>query len=155
VNRTVKIGFASLNGGLGGICLGVALLLFQVGIEGTLLALPIAFISLGVISTVLGLIMLVGRLVMKIMARKNPDYDKEIADSDKEIDILEGDERNIAISRRAMSTTFGFTQHLDKVLLIFLMVMQVELAVTLVFLAALVAKAVINVLLRHKYNREM
>jgi len=151
MKKAIKIGLFTLRGGLLLALVGVAMLLFQAGIEGLLLALPIAIISLGGILAIAGLIMLVGRL----MARKGSAFAKEVADSDKELDILEGDERNIAISHRTSYNQLLYTGWLDSALLIFLMVMQVELVVTLVFLAAFAVKVIVYALLRHKYNKEM
>jgi len=151
MKRMVKIGLSSFSGGLGFALLGVAMLLFQAGMEGLLLALPIAIISIGGIIAVTGIIMLTGRL----MARKSPAFAKEIADHDKDVDILENDERNIAITRKASTTAHNIARWLDTPLIIFLIVMQAELMVTLVFLAAMMAKTIMYALLRHKYNKEM
>jgi len=151
MKKTVKIAFISIGGGLLFALVGVTMLLFQAGIEGLLIALPITIISIGCIIAANGLILLAGRL----MARKGSTFAKEIADGDKEIDILEGDERNVAISRRAAATTFICTGWMNSALLIFLIVMQVQLVITLVFLAALIAKAIVLVFLRLKYNKEM
>jgi len=151
MKKTVKIGFTTISSGLSFIAVGVAMLLFQIGIEGMLIALPIALISIGGILAALGLIMFIGR----IMARKGSDFAKEIADGDKEIDILESDERNIAISLMTSATTHKYMNLLNAPLLIFMMVMQVELVVTLVFLAVLMVRIIMYALLRYKYNKEM
>jgi len=151
MRTTTKMGLSTFGGGLALILVGVAVLLFQVGIEGMLLALPIALICLGGISVIMALIILVGRL----FARRGTAFAKEIADGDKEIDILEGDERNINISWRTSYSLSRYTGWLDLALLIFLVVMQVELVVTLVFMAAIVVKVIVRVLLHFKYNREM
>jgi len=151
MKKTIKIGFFTISGGLGLVLVGVAMLLFQVGIEGILLALPIAIISFGGIVAITGVIMLGGRLV----AQKGSAFAEEIASHDKEIDILEDDERNIAITHKSSHNLRLYTGWLDLALLIFLMVMQVELVITLVFLAVLVAKIIMFALLRYKYNKEM
>jgi len=151
MKRMVKMGFATICGGLLFALAGVVMLLFQVGIEGMLVILPIVIISIGGIIAINGFIILVGRL----MARRSSAFAKEIEDSDKEVDILEDDERNIAISHKALATTYNYMNWLTSPLLIFLIMMQVELAVTLVFLAVLVARVIIHALLRRKYSKEM
>jgi len=151
MKKTVKMGFSTMAGGLLFALVGVAMLFCQVGIEGALIALPIAIISIGGLIAVNGLILLVGRL----FARKGSAFAKEIADGDKEIDIIEDDERNIAITRRASTTTYNYMNLLSSPLLIFLIVMQVELVVTLVVLAGLVVKVIMYFLLIRKYRKEM
>ena len=151
MKKLIKMGLATISGGLLFSLAGVVMLLFQVGIEGMLIAVPIVIISIGGIFAVNGVIILVGRL----MARKGSAFAKEIADGDKKVDILVDDERNIAISRRASATTHNYMNWLNSPLLIFLIMMQVELVVTLVFLAVMVAKAIMNILLHRKYNKQM
>jgi len=151
MNKAIKIGFSILKSGLLLVLVGIAMLLFQVGIEGLLLTLPIAIISIGGIFAIVGLAMLVGRL----FARKGSAFAKEVANSDKEIDIIESDERNIAISRRTSQSYLLYTGWLDSALLIFLMVMQVELLVILVCLAVYAVKITVHVILSLKYSKEM
>lgn len=127
------------------------MLLLQIGIEGVMLALPIALIILGGILAIIGLIMLVGRF----MTREDSTFAKEVEYHDKEIDILESDERNISISHKTAHNHLRYTGWIDAALLIFLMVMQVEFIVTLVFLVAWAAKVIVYTLLRFKYDREM
>ena len=151
MKKTIKIGLVNIGGGLGFILVGVAMLLFQVGIEGILIALPIAIISLGGILAICGLIILLGRLA----ARNGSEFANEVADGDKNIEILEGDERNIAINHKTSHNLRLYTGWIDLALLIFLIVMQVELVVTLAFLAVFAVRLIIFTLLRYKYSKEM
>jgi len=151
MRESIKMGVLILRSGLTFILVGVIMLLFQVGIEGMLLALPIALIGFGGILAIISLIMLVGRH----MARKGSAFAKEIAYNDKEIDILESDERNITLAQKTSHSHLRYTRWIDAALLIFLMVMQVELVVTLVFLAAWAVKVIVHVILRLKYDKEM
>ena len=151
MKKSIKMGFTTLRSGLLFTLVGVVMLFFQAGIEGMLLVLPIALIGFGGILAITGLIMLIGRFVV----RKDSLFAKEITSSDKEIDILESDERNITIAHKTAHSHLLYTGWLDALLLIFLMIMQVELVITLVVLAAWAAKVVVHVLLRLKYEREM
>ena len=127
------------------------MLLFQVDIEGGLLALPIVFISFGGIAAITA----IGMLIVRFVLRKNSTFVNEMAKLDKDIYIDEDDERNIAIKHRVMYMLSIFASWLEVALLIFLMVMQVELVVTLVFLIVFVSKIFIHPFLRYKYSREM
>jgi len=151
MKKMVKMGIKLIASGLLFILAGVMMLLFQVGIEGILIAIPIAIIILGGTFALSGIVMIIARP----FARKGSDFAKEIADNDKEIDILEDDERNIAISNRTLAATFNYMNWLNPPLLIFLIVMQVELVVTLVFLVVMVAQVFVYTHLRKKYDKEM
>jgi len=151
MKKSIKMGFTTLRSGLLFTLVGVVMLFFQAGIEGMLLVLPIALIGFGGILAITGLIMLIGRFV----ARKGSPFAKEITFSDKEIDILESDERNITLAQKTSHSHLRYTGWIDAALLIFLMVMQVELVVTLVFLAAWAVKVIVHVILRLKYDKEM
>lgn len=151
MKRATKIGLSAFGGGLGIVLIGVAMLLFQVDIEGLLLAIPITIIVIGSIFALTALIMLGGRFVV----RKDSEFAREMVNNDKNLDILESEERNIAIARKASHNLRLYTGWLDIALLIFLIVMQVELIVTLVVLAVFVARVITFGLLRYKYQKEM
>jgi len=151
MKRVVKMGFFSIASGLFFAFAGVAMLLFQDGIVGALIAVPIAIIVIGGILAVSGILLLAGRLI----GRKGSAFAKEIANGDKYIDVIDSDERNIAIRHKTAATTFEYTNWLNPLLLTFMVFMQVELVVTLVFLAIMVVKAIMHFFLLHKYNKEM
>jgi len=152
MKEAIKLGIFSTFGGLMLSAVGVIMLLFQDGITGALLALPIAIISIGGIFAISGLIMLVGRFIAQ---KGSSAFAKEVKNGDKEIEILANDERNIAIDRRVSHSQIHLTGWLDSAVLIFLMVMQVELVVTLVVFAVLMAKIIVRLFLHFKYSKEM
>ena len=154
MKKLTKLGLSTIFGGLLFALAGVVMLLCQVGIEGSLIALPIAIISIGGLIAVNGLIILIGRLVGH-MARKGSAFAKEVADGDKTMDIIAGDERNIALDNKVAAKVNSYMNLLTSPMLIFLIVMQVELVVTLVFLAIIVIRTIMYFLLRRKYNKEM
>jgi hypothetical protein len=151
MNKMVKIELSSLVSGLSAILLGVVMLIFQSGIEGLWIVLPISIIGFGGILSVMGIVMIGVRLTV----RKGSGFAKEIADNDKNIHILENDERIIAILHKATYNMRLYTGWLDSALLMFLIIMQVELAVTLVFLAVVLVRIIVFAVLRRKYDREM
>jgi|GEM_PF-4347556 len=155
MNKTTKLGLHTLFAGLKLSIIGVVMLFFQVGIEGALIALPIVVISVGGFAALMGCIVIVGRLMATRGSKTGKEFMLGMEDGDKQISILLEDERNIALDHKVAYRMNDFNNWLFLGLIIFLVVMQVELVVTAVFLAVLPVKMVLHSILRRKYNREM
>jgi len=123
---------------------GVVLAIVYTEPEGIMQALPFALmgIGLGAFGGGLG-----GALSIRTLKR-NPSLAKQ-----KEIDV--SDERNIFIANKAKAKVFDFTWYLFAALIIFLAVMQVELIITLVFIAAFFLRIILFVYFLNKYHKEM
>jgi len=126
--------------GLVFVAAGLYLAIFNTDAQGVMLTLPFAFIGIGMgaLGAAAGV-----RIIKNDSAQA------------KQAAIEARDERNIAISQKANSKTFALMFLVHSALLIFLAVVQVELFITMVFLAAYILMIVVRIYLGIKYGKEM
>ena len=139
------------------VLLGATMLVFQTNIRGPLWALSMIIISLGAVAIVLWLL---GSLLV-FVAKHSPNselakgFNAGFSDAVEGGEITDNDERNIAIRHRTGAETYRIMKRMYSALLILLIVMQVELAVTLVFLAVRITGRALHARLYHKFSNEM
>lgn len=123
---------------------GVGLMILFAEPQGMMKTLPFVCLGVGAGALSGG----IGGAVGSRLMRKNPDMAKQ-----KEIAVK--DERNIAIANKAKAKAFHYTWMLFPCLLLFLAMMQVNLAVILVFVAAYLSVIILFIYLFNKYDKEM
>jgi len=126
------------------IIAGIMLAIFYTAPQGEMQALPFVLVGVGFGISGGGLSFVLSARIMK--------KDPKIA---KQIQVEENDERNITIEHKARAKTDAFVSMLLWALIIFLAVMQVQLAVILVFLGAAFLRMIVLFYWLNKYRKEM
>ena len=122
---------------------GILLAVFYTIPQGLMQTLPFVLGSIGFLTFVSGL--------ANSFTARNAKKDKSFA---KQLNDL-NDERAVSIEDKAKARTHDFTSFLFLAFLVFLSVMQVHLAVLLVFASAFFMRIFVMFYLLHKYNKEM
>ena len=122
---------------------GILLAVFYTVPQGIMQTLPFALGGIGLLSLVSGFVGVINVRNMK----KDTNLAKQLND------FL--DERAISIENKAKAKTHDFTNFVFLALIIFLSVMQVHLAVILVFVGVLFIRIFVVFYLLSKYNKDM
>ena len=122
---------------------GILLAVFYTIPQGVMQTLPFVLGSIGIVAFFGGL----ANSFTARNARKDKNFAKQINDLN--------DERAVSVEDKVKAKTHDFTTFLFLALLVFLSVMQVQLAVILVFAGAFFLRIFVMFYLLRKYNKEM